>query len=179
MPRHSQAGGALERRARPRAAASRRTVPALEAARNGSGCTFGAPGLLAADKPLASVEGGVGSSLNARSDSPGSGLSFVTVGTKQEPADGTGTPIPTSVSLPSPRPTSFPTFVGRHPSLPPLFSALQPGLILFSPAPLSASFPVVPQIRAPSAFCLALFPLSFLSPYLNFPPPSWPYLSTQ
>lgn len=168
MPRHSQAGGALERRARPRAAASRRTVPALEAARNGSGCTFGAPGLLAADKPLASVEGGVGSSLNARSDSPGSGLSFVTVGTKQEPADGTGTPIPTSVSLPTPRPTSFPTFVGRNPSLPPLFSALQPGLILFSPAPLSASFPFfffllsLSPSRVGEYISLNLTPVSFL-----------------
>lgn len=81
-------------------------------------------------------------------------------------------PYPPQLASLSPRPTSFPTFVGRNSSLAPLFSVLHPGLILFSSAPLSSSFPVVPRIRAPSAFCLALFPLSFLSPYLIFRPSS-------
>lgn len=86
-----------------------------------------------------------------------------------------GENLRTEREAPAPPPLAFPcnilSHICRAEPVPPARTQRLAARVRFSfPAPLPCSFPVVPRIRGPSAFCLAPFPLSFLSPY-PYPPP--------
>lgn len=135
---------------------SPRALPALEAAQSLSGRTSGEVG-----KPLAHIEGGVGTLLNARPYSPELGTFLCTHRTWSEPARQNGNPLPRpSVSLPSPHILS--RICRRNRSLPPKLSASQPGRVLPSPHLCCSALLGIPR---PGHLLLSNWP-----PFLPCPP---------
>lgn len=150
-PGCSPAGGALERRRL--CPSPSRAEGASEPVWRGVGGVGGSRGRAHLSPP---VQGGAGTLLKARSDTPHSGTFLCTPPPPGRDRGPEWEPLAPHLHEPCFPRISSPTFAGRNLSLPPALSASQPRLVLPSPR----SFPGVPWIRH--------LPLSARPPFLRY-----------